>query len=505
MSVPKPAEFSKIRAALWPIHGHEMKKFLPMAAIMFLILFNYTVVRSLKDAMIIAAKGSGAEVVNFLKSWVVLPCSVLFVVIFAKMSNVLSRQALYYACLVPFIAFFAIFAFIIFPLKDFLHPSVDTLQSLQESVPFLKWAFPIYGLWTYSIFYVMAELWGNIGTNLLFWQFANQITPTIEAKRFYPMFGLLGNTALLLAGRMLSSYAAVPMGVDPEIHFGKTIQDLIFWVVTSGIGIGVIYYWMCSSLMKQPDFYQDIPKTEKKAKKPKMSIMESFKYLASSKYLGYITILVLGYGMTINLVEVTWKAKLKEAFPTSASYTAFMGDLYTWLGPITMLILFTTKGAVRRFGWKPSAMATPIMIMVTGIAFFVFVLWQDSLTGIMALAGLTPLMAAVYMGMGQNIMSKGTKYALFDPTREMAYIPLDQEMKVKGKAAIDVVGGRMGKSAGGWIQLLFLAFLGGAGTQIMIAPYLVIIMLVIGCAWIWAVKRLSVEYNALVKSKEKAA
>jgi ATP/ADP translocase len=46
------------------------------------------------------------------------------------------------------------------------------------------------------------------------------------------------------------------------------------------------------------------------------------------------------------------------------------------------------------------------------------------------------LATAVYIGMVQNILSKATKYAVFDPTKEMAYIPLDRASKVKGKAAI---------------------------------------------------------------------
>ena len=38
--------------------------------------------------------------------------------------------------------------------------------------------------------------------------------------------------------------------------------------------------------------------------------------------------------------------------------------------------------------------------------------------------GTTPLMLAVMIGALQNILSKGAKYALFDPCKEMAYIPL---------------------------------------------------------------------------------
>ena len=38
--------------------------------------------------------------------------------------------------------------------------------------------------------------------------------------------------------------------------------------------------------------------------------------------------------------------------------------------------------------------------------------------------GFTPLMLAVMIGAGQNILSKGSKYSLFDPCKEMSYIPL---------------------------------------------------------------------------------
>ena len=39
-----------------------------------------------------------------------------------QLANVLSTEALFYTCIIPFIAFFGSFAFILYPLRDVLHP-----------------------------------------------------------------------------------------------------------------------------------------------------------------------------------------------------------------------------------------------------------------------------------------------------------------------------------------------------------------------------------------------
>jgi len=107
---------------------------------------------------------------------------------------------------------------------------------------------------------------------------------------------------------------------------------------------------------------------------------------------------------------------------------------------------------LRRVTWTVAALLTPLMIIITGLGFFGFIVFEDQLSFVAVFFGTGPLALAVYTGLVQNVLSKATKYSLFDSTKEMSYIPLDDEMKSKGKAAVDVIGGRFGKAGGGVIQ-----------------------------------------------------
>jgi AAA family ATP:ADP antiporter len=501
-------KFSKLRAALWPIQGSEMKKFMPMGMMMFFILFNYTILRDTKDTLVVGA--SGAEAINFLKFWGVTPASILFVILYAKLSNVLSKENLFYSCIIPFIVFFGAFAFIIYPNKALLHPSAETVQALQQSMPVLRFIFALWGAWSYSIFYIMAELWGSVVVSLLFWQFANEITRTGEAKRFYALFPLLGNIALILSGQTVTYLSDIRDLYPPHVDaWGISLNYMMGAVVIAGLATIAIYWWMNRSILTDP-FYYDAAGTAKKEKKEKskLSIGESFKYLVTSPYLGFIALLVLGYGMAINLVEVTWKSQLKLLYTIDGAfienaYSSFMGNFSTFTGIATIALILMCKGIVRKFGWFTGAILTPIILLITGVLFYIFVIFRDGLDWLTIAMGATPVFMAVMIGAAQNILSKGTKYSLFDPTKEMSYIPLDQELKVKGKAAVDVIGGRLGKSGGAVVQQFLLLTVSTTATQITIAPYSCGIMIVVIFAWMVAAGGLSKMYNQKIAEKER--
>jgi AAA family ATP:ADP antiporter len=261
-----------------------------------------------------------------------------------------------------------------------------------------------------------------------------------------------------------------------------------------------IYWWINRNVLSDSRFFE-ASEIKTKKEKPKMSIKESFAYLMRSKYLLCIAVLVIAYGISIQLVEVTWKNQLKIQYPNPNEYSVFMGRFSQVTGILTILMmLFVGGNIIRRFGWGVAAQITPIVLLISGIGFFSFVIFKDSLTGIVAALGTTPVMLAVIFGMVQNSMSKSAKYSLFDPTKEMAYIPLDQESKVKGKAAIDVVGARLGKSGGAFInQALIL----GLGSIAAITPYVAAILFFIIFAWIGASYSLNKRFLQINAEKEK--
>lgn len=474
-------EFTGLRAILWPIHSFELKKFLPMALMMMGILFNYSVMRGTKDALVVTSMG--AEAIPTLKLWFVLPAALIFMIIYSKLSNAFSKNAVFYIVTSFFLAYFALFAMLLYPCRDSLTPNF--LASIEST--FLKnLLVPIQG-WVYSSFYVMAELWGSVMISLMFWRFANDVTSIAQSKRFYAMFGFVANGALIVSGGVLKSVKDVTM-----------VTAIAFAVGAIIIGI---YYWLNNYVLTDPRYF-NADEIKKPKKKAKLSLGESFKVILTSKYLGFIAMLVICYGISINLVEVTWKDQLKMLFPDKADYSAFMGGLQIWTGAATILFMLIGANILRRCSWFTAAMLTPLMVFVTGLIFFGFIIFKDQLAPLVSPYGMTVLGVIAYVGLAQNVLAKGVKYSLFDSTKEMSYIPLDDELKSKGKAAVDVVGGRLGKSGGAAINFILLNCLFIGSSLASLAPIIAIIFTVIMLCWFFAVCGLNKEFLKITSSKE---
>lgn len=482
-------EFGKWRKFFWPIHAFELEKIIPMLLMFFFSIFNYTILRDTKESLLITA--AGADALLYVKVYGTVPAAIIFMLVYTRLSNVLSRESLFYLTITVFLAFFALFATVLYPYRSSLHP-----QAFADS---LKLALPV-GLggfaecvrnWTFVLFDIMAELWGSMVLGLLFWGFANDTTKVSEAKRFYALFGLGANFSLLISGPVIIFFSDIRKTLPPEVDSWQiTLNYLTLFVVLAGVAIMAIYWWIHRFLLSNPRFYNPEEIRQREAK-PRLSVRESLVYLAKSKYILCIAALVVSYGICINLIEVTWMAQLRLQYPHPNDFNTFMGYFSTVTGITTILMMLFVGGNALRKSWGLAAMLTPLVLLITGTAFFGFVLYKDSLASYTSIFGVSPLWLAVLFGTIQNVLSKAAKYSLFDPSKETAYIPLDAESRIKGKAVIDLVGSRLGKSGGAIIQQILLLF---CGTLAAIVPYVAVILLFFIALWVMAVRSLHKQF-----------
>lgn len=81
----------------------------------------------------------------------------------------LPEGAVFYAAITPLLAFYALFATVLYPAAPGLHPTT-LMESVMPSWPVgLHGLLKVAGNWVYSLFFCFAELWGAVVISVLFW------------------------------------------------------------------------------------------------------------------------------------------------------------------------------------------------------------------------------------------------------------------------------------------------------------------------------------------------
>jgi AAA family ATP:ADP antiporter len=501
MSSQSNQGFGRFRSLFCPVHKSELRLFLPLVLIFFFICFNYNVLRSAKDSLVITAPSAGAEIIPFLKVWVILPMALVMTLLFTRLANRFSLEKVFYIMMTLFLAVFVLFTAVLYPLRDLLHPH-ELSDRLELLLPVgCKGLVAVMRNWTYTLFYVTAELWQTTIMTVLFWGFANELLNVNMAKRFYVLILIGGNISAIFAGivsRLFSDWGMRWATLSDSDPWQCSLILITVLILLSGGIVAGIFRWLHRNTLSQKEFaYMQ----EEKKPEHKMSLRENFKHLARSKYLLCIAIIVITYNICINLTEVTWKDQLLHLCPTTNEFNAYMGKVTMWVGIVAMLIAVISSTLIQRLNWTINAMIPPVILLVTGVGFFTFLVFKNAPIGlaIAAFFGSTPHVLGVLFGSVQQCFSRASKYTIFDATKELAFIPLSKESKLKGKAAIDGVGSRLGKSGSALAYQALLMFFGTVASTV---PYVGIILLLVIVAWIVAVYTLGKQFNSLVEHHE---
>lgn len=482
-------EFGDIRGMLFPIYKSELRKFLPMAFIFILISFCYALTRSLKDMNMI--KEINAAAIYWLKAVAITPSMIFFTILYGKVSRSTGRDGRFNAVMIYFLTFFTLSLLFLLPQKELLQ--LHTLSKMLEAkFPSLIGLWGAICHWPISLFYIHAEAWGTFALSVVFWTFVNEITAVNQAKRFYSFLSMFAAVGSILAGFILKLD-------NVRTNFDQGLKFVIIAIIL----ILIVYNYFTADIKTHPAYYQ-IEQKPKKVK-VKMSFMDSMKFLAQSRYLMLLSILVIGYGLVIALFEAVQKAQIQQYVRMTGDDTILAGiysDQQVAVGITSILVTLFLATPILKRGWRFAASATPVTALVMTALFFTFLRFGDTLDDFLKGFNLTALHLSVQVGLYNVVLIKSVKYVLFDPTKEAVYIPLDEETKVRGKAAVDGVGSRLGKSLASVLVAIMSTLLGGGDIASIRTPIVLIIIAVI-ILWLVAVRTLG-KLKAAAEEKHEA-
>jgi ATP/ADP translocase len=126
-----------------------------------------------------------------------------------------------------------------------------------------------------------------------------------------------------------------------------------------------IYFFKVANRLLASDSH--LIKNFSKAKedsRTKLSLKESMRLVLSSKYIGYIVLLILCYGLIINILEGPWKDRVKELYPNTIDYANFMGHFNILLGISAVSFMLIGSNILRNMSWRASALLILSMLLL---------------------------------------------------------------------------------------------------------------------------------------------
>lgn len=496
-------EFGFWRSLFWPVRKQECAKVISMLSLLFLLCISYSILRNLKDTLLLNAQGSGAEAIPFIKVWGMLPAAFFATFVYTRLSRIFSRKNIFYIIIGGFIGFYLLFAFLIFPHLENLYLAQLVTFSSKALPSGFKGFIALVANWPITLFYVVAELWATMMLSVLFWGFANDTTEVSEAKRTYGILNVGSNIAPILGGSialLATKHFKLPLGFLHTSDLGETLARLMVVVAILGLTSMALYRLIVSKIVSY-DEKTSLESSE--TPKERLSVRESIKFLSKSKYLLCVALIVLGFNIAINLTDILWKEQLKKFFANPKDMLNHLNTITVWTGVFATILGTLFSLMINRLGWTFVALLTPVIMVTTAVCFFSSLfMGKTEFAQTMLIMGLGPQALTVYFGSAQNALSKAGKYSVFDATKEMAFLPLDKEAKRKGKAAIDGLGSGIGKSGA---SLLYQAFIIVLGSVSVSTPYIALLLVAVFAAWIYSVFNVGKTFKSISQTNQQLA
>jgi ATP/ADP translocase/HEAT repeat protein len=313
--------------------------------------------------------------------------------------------------------------------------------------------------WVYAVLYNWIEV---VGAFLIiqFWTFAGDIFSSREAKRLFPIIGLGGIFASMLAGIGVT-FATTSMGVGTE---QLLLPQGLF------LTLCIVIVWHLGQRERSRLQEAIVGRQARGEGNKKFAVKSEVKDVFKSKHLKLVAAMTVATFITVPLVDYQFKVIAKETFEGLDAYSAFMGVFYSSTGVIAAIMQFGLTGRIlERFGVVFALLILPIFLLAGS-------------------AGMAIGMGAFYLAVFSKGAENSFRYSIYDATMQVIYTPVPGNVRGRAKTFIDgILKPWAGGIAGAVIALVVARF----GLPVTSLSWFALLL----CGgWIFLVLRIRKEY-----------
>lgn len=497
----------------FPILKQERKRVTLMCVMFCTISFTYAFLRLFKDRVVYSVLDN-TETKNWLKllTFVVTQLLVIF-------SQNISAKTDFNNAFKVLTKYFALFlgvntAFIIG--SNYVQPSdtftdclfIDDILTVRGLKVFYPLAI-VLNQYTYSVFYVLAEVIGSMMVSFCFMTYVNNNTTESQNKRFVRVLLFFSNISSCLAGVFyniwVNYYKSRPKK-DSDIYY-------FIWPVAA---ILLYFFVLTVKSLLEKEFENKIVVStgaSKKtgSKKRKIGFKDSITLMVSSKFLYSMCGLAFFYNVSANLLETVNSSAMSATanfFDKEKSFyaTGFKSfDLIFTSIASSLIIISPISLLPDRIGISYFAMVPLVISLVSASVLLAFGVVNLPLTGQENIGFLRefnftekyPFAEAVAGTMAQSCI-KISKYAFYDIVKELIAMKIDPSVRPLFKGVFDGSITKFGKSIGS-LYGIFMLYVFGSFDARYYFPITYLVMLLFCGIWFKCIRYLTGSYK---KAKE---
>lgn len=494
----------------------EYRKFILLGMMFGIIGFIYSFMRILKDMFVMVRQEP--TTILFIKIIYILPVSMVLVFCIQYMLNSKTVSRIFSIFCGAFASLFFFYGTVLL-IEEYVAPSHNLFRDIfvdgKMSVRGLHLFRPLFLTFNEPLatfVFITAEMWGSLLLSYLFLSFLNESCTVRQFSRFIPSLYIIANLALLLSAIVTGPF----FSLRKKLSYQQNQLLLAGIFIFQGIlVVSVIFLkiYLERITMEKPLFAVTAAPRKKKAK-ASVSFSEGLETMVQSKLLLAMSLIVLFFNASYNMIESTYKVGVSVAAnyfnEEKGSYSGKFNQIDQYLTSVVVigLNLSSFSTLTDRGGFMLVGLITPIITFLAILFFLGSALYNTSMeeSGMgffnsLFVKGKPMYILENYSGILFLSFLKIAKYSAFDICKEKIGMRINPTYRARFKSVYDGIFGKLGKSIGSIYGLLMFGILSTEDLR-KAAPITAGMVFVFFLMWVKAMQYLSKSYQVAIEQNK---